>query len=69
MLTTGGEDGVPIMGIWEKGKQVRELTKEDIENLEYYADEGMQPPEQQEFEDEDEDEREPCHEELESREV
>ena len=33
-VLTNHKDGVPSMGIWEKGKRVRELTREDIEQLE-----------------------------------
>ena len=33
-VLTAEKDGVPSMGIWERGKFIRELTKEDLEYLE-----------------------------------
>lgn len=38
---TAERDGVPTMGIWQKGYLVRELTKEDIEQLEQQQQELM----------------------------
>ena len=40
-MFTAERDGVPTMGIWEKGILVRELTKEDIEQLEQQQQELM----------------------------
>ena len=50
MLTADG--GVPTMGYWEKGKLLRELTKDDIEFLEQQQLYGQ---EEEEGEDEEED--------------
>ena len=40
-MFTAERDGAPSMGIWENGKHVRELTKEDIELLEQQQQEMM----------------------------
>ena len=61
VLTTQ-KDGNPVMGIWEKGKHVRWLTKEDIEQLEQQQQElmyGEEGEEGEEGEQEDDESVEP----------
>ena len=55
-MLTAEKYGVPSMGIWEKGKHIRELTKEDIEQLEEQQQQQMiYGSEEEEDGDEDQD--------------